>query len=134
MIDVLSQATHNFIQHQLRLTSQDETLFDVSQCFHANITLTHQGQDKSADFYYANDFVQLISLALLGEKSENPEDLQDLIEEITNQIAGSAKTLQPDSFDIGLPNYKGETSQVPNNGTYRAFSIDNKMMLSIALT
>jgi hypothetical protein len=133
MIDVLSQATHNFVQHQLRLTSTEITPANSGEFFHANITLTRDGENKPADFYYTNDFIQLVSEALLGEPSEDSEAIEDLIGETTNLIAGSAKTIAENSFDIGLPTYIGKVSQIPGNGTYRAFSIDNKMMLGIAL-
>ena len=132
MIDVLSQATHNFVQHQLRLTSQDESKVERSELFHANITLTKNGEDEPANFYYTNDFIQLVSEALLGEPSEDQEAIEDLISETTNLIAGSAKTIAENAFDIGLPHYVGKVAKMPENGTYRAFSIDNKMMLCIA--
>ncbi len=132
MIDVLSQATHNFVQHQLSLTSSEAGATDSQEFFHANIDLISNGESKAAYFYYTNDFIQLVSEALLGEPSEDQEAIEDLIGETTNLIAGSAKTISDNAFDIGLPHYIGKATKIPNNGTYRAFSIDNKMMLGIA--
>jgi len=133
MIDVLSQATHNFVQHQLNLSSSEENKADSAEFFHANIDLMHDGETKPADFYYTNEFIQLVSEALLGEQSHDLESIKDLVGETTNLIAGSAKTIAQNAFDIGIPNYIGKIDKMPESGTYRAFSIDNKVMLGIAL-
>lgn len=134
MIDALSQATHNFVEHQLRLTSSEVDISDEHELFHSNITLTGSDEAKRADFYYTNDFIQLVCMAMLGEEAEDNETIEDLIGEVTNLIAGSAKILTTKAFDIGLPSYLGKVKEQPENGTYRAFSIDNKVMLYITLT
>jgi len=132
-MDVLSQATHNFIQHQLRLTSTEVDISQMSDLFHSDIDLISEDQTQQANFYYTNDFIQLICMAMLGEEAEDDETITDLVGETTNQIAGSAKILATQSFDIGLPNYHGKVNEQPKNGTYRAFSIDDKTMLYITL-
>ena len=96
------------------------------------IKKSHEECDAS-DFYYTNDFIQLVCMAMLGEEAEDNETIVDLIGETTNLIAGSAKTLATQAFDIGLPFYLGKVNKQPENGTYRAFSIDNKVMLYITL-
>ena len=134
MIDVLSQATHNFVQHQLRLSSEESSLQNQEPLFHANISLTTPSDTTQVDFYYSNDFIQMVCMAMLGEEAEDDETIHDLVGETTNLIAGSAKTLADNAFDIGLPTYVGKESKQPNNGTYRAFSIDDKLMLFIKVT
>lgn len=133
MIDVLSQATHNFIQHQLRLTSDEVGVIQQYDLYRSGIELHSAGQTQQVNFYYSDEFMQLICLAMLGEEAEDDETLEDLIKETTNLIAGSAKILAAQTFDIGLPNYLGKVTEQPGNGTYRAFSIDNKVMLYITL-
>jgi len=133
MMDVLSQATHNFVQHQLRLSSTETDISQTHNLFHSNIALIAGDETKHADFYYTNDFIQLVCMAMLGEEAEDSETIEDLIGETTNQIAGSAKILATQTFDIGLPCYLGKVDEQPENGTYRAFSIDNKVMLYITL-
>jgi len=133
MMDVLSQATHNFVQHQLRLTSTEVDLSQEYDLYHSDISLLSSGQTQQASFYYTDDFMQMVCMAMLGEEAEDDETLEDLIGETTNQIAGSAKILATQAFDIGLPNYLGKVKEQPENGTYRAFSIDNKVMLYITL-
>lgn len=132
-MDVLSQATHNFVEHQLRLTSTEVDLSQEYELYHSDIDLLSDGEKQQANFYYSDDFMKMICLAMLGEEAEDDETLQDLIKETTNQIAGSAKILATQTFDIGLPNYLGKVTGQPENGTYRAFSIDNKVMLYITL-
>ncbi len=137
MIDVLSKATHNFIEHQLREASTEEQQCDAQKMYQADIDLICSGETKKAHFYYTNDFIQAVSMAMLFEEASDDETIIDLVNETTNLIAGSAKILASDipdrSFDIGIPKFQGKDQSLNTDGTYRAFYINNKMMLTISL-
>jgi hypothetical protein len=133
MMTVLSQASKNFVQHQLRLEALESTLSDQTDLYHVNISLSSPSDTTPIDFYYSEEFVQLVCMAMLGEEAEDSETINDLIGETTNQIAGSAKILSDNAFDIGLPCVLKKELLSPKDGTYNAFSIDDKIMICIAI-
>ncbi|MDF1880522.1 chemotaxis protein CheX [Sulfurimonas sp. MAG313] len=133
MINVLKEASKNFVQHQLRLELTPSSLQTDTDFYHVNMSLTKNGETILTDFYYTLAFIDLICLAMLGETAEDDETINDLIGETTNQIAGSAKILADNTFDIGLPCVLSKVRLSPENGTLNAFCIDNTMMFCIAM-
>ena len=53
MLTVLSQASKNFVQHQLRLEALESTLVHDTDLYHVNISLTTPSDTTPIDFYYS---------------------------------------------------------------------------------
>lgn len=133
MLNVLKEASKNFVQHQLRLSSEEKNLEESNSFYHVNMSLDKAGDITLVDFYYTIAFVDLVCMAMLGEKAEDDETINDLIGETTNQIAGSAKILADNTFNIGLPCVLSKVTLSPENGTFHAFYIDDTIMFCIAI-
>ena len=136
MMDTLIKASHNYIYHQLRLESTSDTVFSPNTYHHSTIDMIGLNGTKVASFWYSNDFIISISIAMLDDDQPDEATIIDLVNETTNQIVGSAKIVaaQSDSedFDIGLPNYKG-LIDATNSGTLCAFYVDNTCVFQLTL-
>ncbi len=109
---------------------------------------------KFVDFYcakisiYKNDIkydiliflkkctINLISNILLFEKNPNEQEMIDLLKEIANLIAGTAKTLieefdNKSIYELSTPEYLGKTKDIKNLNllSYSAKKVNNRCFI-----
>ena len=136
MMDTLIKASHNYIYHQLRLESTSDATFSPNKYHHSTIDVIGTNGTKVASFWYSNDFIVSVSVAMLDDDQPDEATIIDLVNETTNQIVGSAKIVAAESdaedFDIGLPQYKG-FNQADDSGTLCAFHVNNTCVFQLTL-
>lgn len=129
MIESLLKASQNYIEHQLSAQSVQNNTFLDMPLFHSTIDLIAEDATVKIVFQYTPDFIKQISVAMLDDDNPDDETIQDLVNETTNQIAGSAKIVasendtKPVHYNIDLPHFEGLMSQ-KMDGTLYAFTID----------